>query len=319
MTYRLAGKQFLLTYPHLDCENELFRDLLLAIRLPRAIAHWIICREPHADGSPHMHLYLLFNERVDIRDGPSVLTINGIRPNNAGNIRSPRAAAAYCCKGDNYITDSGEWLAQYLPKLQLLPYDLLAKHSTKAAFLEAATKQLGWTAVKAYGNLLTFADYHYSSTIEQYNSPYPADSFCAPAELTAAIHRELHANRPKSIVLVGPSRYGKTAWARSLGTHVYMKSSLNFNTWNTDLQYLILDDIPWSAMKRYQKDIIGGQSQFTANEKYSKKRTILFGKLTIIIANDHPIAWDDMDKHYYESYFVDNTVICNVSDKLFRV
>lgn len=318
-SYRLSGKQFLLTYPHLDCENEVFRDLLLGIRLPRAIQHWIICTEPHADGTPHMHLYILFTDRIELRNGLELFTINGVRPNNAGNIRSPRAAAAYCCKGSNYITDNPEWLAQYVPKLQLLPHDMLAKHSTKEAFLDAALRQLGWTGAKAFNSLQSLADYHYSSSSESYTSPYPANSFCPPTELATTVHRELHADRPRTIILVGPSRYGKTAWARSLGVHVYMKSNLNFNIWNNNLQYLILDDIPWPCLKRYQKDLIGGQERFTANEKYSRKRTITFGKLTILITNDHPISWDDMDMHYYNSYFVNNTIVCDVNEKLFRV
>jgi len=52
-------------------------------------------------------------------------------------------------------------------------------------------------------------------------------------------------DRPLSLILEGPSRTGKTAWARSLGVHNYISGHLDFNakSYSNNVTYNVIDDI----------------------------------------------------------------------------
>ena len=52
-------------------------------------------------------------------------------------------------------------------------------------------------------------------------------------------------NRHKSLIIEGPSRIGKTQWARSLGIHNYICGHMDFNPtrFSNDVDYNIINDI----------------------------------------------------------------------------
>ncbi|KAF5931503.1 hypothetical protein HYC85_027674 [Camellia sinensis] len=50
-------------------------------------------------------------------------------------------------------------------------------------------------------------------------------------------------HRPKSIIIEGPSRIGKTCWARSLGPHNYYSGHIDLRDHKNDAFYNIIDDV----------------------------------------------------------------------------
>lgn len=100
-------------------------------------------------------------------------------------------------------------------------------------------------------------------------------------------------DRPRSLILVGVSRLGKTEWARSLGPHMYWNGYFDLSLWNDDADYAIFDDISTDNFKQY-KQWLGAQRQFTATDKYMRKRQLLWGKPCIFLANQIP-DFDDRD------------------------
>lgn len=116
-----------------------------------------------------------------------------------------------------------------------------------------------------------------------------------PAEMTDWVTNEMTKPvRPKALVVWGPTRTGKTQWARSLGQHTYMSTLFNADDIDTECEYAIFDDIPIEFMKNSYKawfgkclhnilslhlllttlSTIGAQETFTITDKYQKKRTI---------------------------------------------
>lgn len=94
--------------------------------------------------------------------------------------------------------------------------------------------------------------------------------------------------RPKSLILIGPSRSGKTEWARSLGKHMYFNNLLNLDDWNEDADYIILDDFSSDILKYLPswKCFFGGQKQFVLTDKYRGKKTVHWGKPMIWLSNE---------------------------------
>ena len=58
--------------------------------------------------------------------------------------------------------------------------------------------------------------------------------------------------RAKCLILVGPTRLGKTQWARHLfpDNHMYFRGMTNIRKWRDDAALLVLDDIPGSSSPR---------------------------------------------------------------------
>lgn len=97
--------------------------------------------------------------------------------------------------------------------------------------------------------------------------------------------------RPRSLVLVGTSRLGKTQFARALGEHAYIA-----NQWNLDaldglsssfwsFGYVVFDDIEWDSLKSSAKSWFGSQRDFSVSDKYRRKRRVAGGVPSLLLVN----------------------------------
>lgn len=96
--------------------------------------------------------------------------------------------------------------------------------------------------------------------------------------------------RPRGLVLYGATRLGKTVWARSLGKHAYFGGLFNLDEFNAiDCQYAVFDDINggFGYFPSY-KQWLGGQYEFTVNDKYKHKMSVRWGKPSIWLCNTDP-------------------------------
>jgi len=91
------------------------------------------------------------------------------------------------------------------------------------------------------------------------------------------------------LVLWGPSRLGKTTWARSLGRHAYFGGLFCLDEPISGCDYAVFDDINGGIgfLPSY-KWWLGYQHQFYATDKYKGKKLITWGKPSIWCANDDP-------------------------------
>ena len=81
-----------------------------------------------------------------------------------------------------------------------------------------------------------------------------------------------------SLILWGPTKLGKTIWARSLGNHSYFNTVINFDQYDPDCDYAIFDDIGGFKFFPSYKAWLGCQEEFDVNEKYKRKKTYTLGK-----------------------------------------
>lgn len=120
--------------------------------------------------------------------------------------------------------------------------------------------------------------------------------------------------RPKSLIIWGPSQLGKTLVARSFGRHSYFADLFNLDEFDADADYAVFDDMRKGFREFNYKGFLGGQHQFNASDKYKKKRTILFGKPSVMLLNDDPLK---MNKGYVDiDWLMRNTVIVHVDSPI---
>lgn len=89
------------------------------------------------------------------------------------------------------------------------------------------------------------------------------------------------------MILISPSRYGKTEYARALGSHIYWNGMVNLDDWNDDAGYAIFDDFDWNFIPS-KKGFLGAQKSFTLTDKYRKKKTVTWGNPCIVLCNEMP-------------------------------
>jgi hypothetical protein len=131
--------------------------------------------------------------------------------------------------------------------------------------------------------------------------------------------------RPKSLLLIGKTRIGKTEWARSLGEHVYWNGTYNLAKWDDDAEYIILDDWKWSFNKGdytsskvdMWKSIIGCQREFELHDKFMRKRTCYGPKPCIILCNNESDPRIGMD-YELKQWFCGNVIIIELFEKLYK-
>lgn len=124
-------------------------------------------------------------------------------------------------------------------------------------------------------------------------------------------------SRAKCLFLIGPSKLGKTHWARSIvQPHVYWKNMVNLDEWNPDAKLIIFDDFEkWEFMPN-PKGYLTQAGQCTVTDKYRKKRTINVNMPAIFLSNNMPMIGtmplcDD-------DYWKDNGFFCRVYDKMYK-
>lgn len=87
-------------------------------------------------------------------------------------------------------------------------------------------------------------------------------------------------------MLVGPSKTGKTQWARSLGRHIFFREQYNMDLYDRDASYVIFDDLQMERVHGL-KCWLGSMGQFSDVDKYREKTALVWGpkKCCIILCN----------------------------------
>lgn len=313
--FRFNAKKVFLTYPQCPLTpDELYAAL--SLNIPPA-SSYTIGREQHQDGHPHLHALWICLSRIDTRN-ERYFDIRGPDGTNYHPHivvpRSVKACDTYCRKDGDFITsaiscDADDWGS------------IIANSTCCSDYLSRIRSAYPRIYATQLSNLEYSGARLFQSEPIAYDSPYtnfsPPDSCVEWA--SEFLYRPHPGGRLKSLYIEGPTRTGKTEWARSLGPHIYfnnMYSLSEFISTYKSAEYVIFDDIPFERLPAW-KAFVGCQNSFSFADKYHRKFTVLeWSKPSIFIVNP------DMSYNSYENrgkwdYFRDNCITCVTSNKFF--
>lgn len=115
----------------------------------------------------------------------------------------------------------------------------------------------------------------------------PFERCATPCEPTLTVANRPQ-GRPKSLLLWGGTRLGKTLLARALGKHSYFGGMWNVREFDKDCEYAVFDDLHRGLLDLDYKEWLGGQHQFSTTDKYHKKISVSWGRPCIYISNKDP-------------------------------
>lgn len=309
-SFRLSAKNLFLTYPNCGSKDACFE--FLKTKFADCAKYILVAQETHQSGEPHLHCVVSLARKSNFKR-PDCLDFDGFH----GDYKAARdlgASVTYCKKDDPNPLVFGE--------LEL---------STKRKWMDCANAESFDSFMDAVANTDYKSYVLFNDKIEQfarkkfkqqpllYTDPFPSSWLPNTQMDSWALDNIVNwtpsqAIRPKSLILVGDSRLGKTAWARKHGEHVYYNG-----TWNMDkldslsesTKYIVWDDLfNWDAFN--YKQWLGGQWEFDVTGKYRKPRTVVgWGRPSIVCCNALP-------NHLDNQWVRDNCLIVYVRFPLFQ-
>lgn len=314
--FRLNTQRVFLTYAQADFEKQALFDFLVALRTSDdhngiATAKVLVAKEFHQDQGTHYHCYVEFDRKINVRN-ERLFDFSGKHP-NIQTVRSVKNVIKYCTKEDQEPLCNFEYDVQERTVLDILRTAIAEGKSINDAVDEALTEDP--TALRYYSNLHSYVAAR--AVQDKTKEPlYALDGF------KISVADRLRLNRFKSDVetmergdrmgvkslwLIGPSRFGKTALARSIGKHWYMQGVWCVdNLSDSEHVYGVLDDIPWDSLKFQYRSLLGCQRDVTYTDKYRAKKTFKMGYPVIVCSNELPVFteeernWLRVNVEFYE-------------------
>lgn len=101
--FRMNAKQFILTFPQCDTKKEVAVERLQQ-KWKDELKGYIVCEEQHKDGTPHLHVFLLFNKKKNVKSKDFFDFIGG-KHGSYEVARSVRGSVEYVTKAGNYVVE----------------------------------------------------------------------------------------------------------------------------------------------------------------------------------------------------------------------
>lgn len=269
-------------------------------------AECIIGREEHEDGGIHLHAFVDFGRQYSTVN-PRQFDVAGCHPNILSCRKTPE-------KMYDYATKDGEIVAgglqrpdgSELPPTRDVWHEIILAE-TRERFFELCAELAPGALCRSFTSLRAYADWKYRPLRLPYETPndyvFSTDRF---PELDDWVRSNLEGHVPgrrgKSLVLIGESRLGKTAWARSLGDHNYFGGLFCLDDFEEDKKYAVFDDMQ-GGLEFFHgyKFWLGHQAQFYATDKYRGKKLITWGKPAIWCSNTDPRADKGADADWLDA------------------
>jgi len=282
--FRLSAKCIFLTYAQCTLTKEQVLEHLQSLK---PIDKYVIAIENHQDGNPHIHAMIQFKHKFDTKDC-RIFDILNFHPKIEAT-RKLKECYAYCTKEDD------------APLQSIPPFEFKEKRKWEEAF-DTQNKQDFLTKIKEISprdyilnleRIQYCAEHIFKKDLPVFTPKYNLDSFTIPHTIRVW-QDQFTDDRPKSLLIIGDSRLGKTQLIRTLYPHAtYWYSMINLETFNPTCPIVIFDDFDWDKIP-CKKGWLGAQHTIVVSDKYKKKQTIEWGRPCVILTNDDPVlsAWE---------------------------
>lgn len=103
-----------------------------------------------------------------------------------------------------------------------------------------------------------------------------------------------------------------------------MCGMFDLDVWDSAARYIVLDDFDFEFFPGMRKALWGAQKQFTVNDKFKRKRSVVWGKPLIWCCNEAGSPFEALDKrgNYLlkgseREWFQDNCVEITITEKMY--
>lgn len=309
--FRVAAKSLFITYPRCDLSKEVCLELLQnmlassAFHNEVAMREYCIGRETHQDGGFHLHVFVTFDRKLDIRSARTfdMLYEGIVYHGNIQSVRNRGAVMDYVRKGGDYIENvrSSEHVFERL-------HGCTSAEEVMKAMIEEKPRDWYINGQKILENWeLTQKK---NARRQCFQSIYPRENFCVPQIVSdwMEFNAMRTGTRSKLLILCGGTCLGKTAMIRAIcSNHGYFRESFNIRKWDDAWSWIVFDDCDWDTFPA-KKPILCAMGECEITDKYVKRTTLIADKPAIWICNELPML---------DTYWQANTIVCLVNERLY--
>nr|WLD30031.1 AL1 [Begomovirus spathoglottis 1] len=301
--FQINAKHYFLTYPLCSLSKEEALDQLLHTITPTNKLFIKISRELHENGEPHLHVLMQFQGKYRCTNQRF---FDLVSPTRSAHFHPNIQGAKSSSDVKSYIDKDGDTLewGTFQVDGRSARGGLQTANDAYARALNTGNKSEALSVLRElapkdfilqFHNLNSNLDRIFAPPAEAYISPFLSSSFDqVPSELEEWVCNNIMSAaarpfRPRSIIIEGDSRTGKTLWARSLGPHNYLCGHLDLSPkiYSNDAWFNVVDDVDPHYLKHF-KEIIGAQRDWQSNTKYGKPVQIKGGIPSIVLCNPGP-------------------------------
>lgn len=324
-SYDFNGRHMMVTYANCPIEDpkEFYR--LLKERVP-AETEVYGCQERHVSGRVHYHAVMRLPKRYHWRDARSVLLISQGEKGEERqslNISKPQyrqrvdqfleACQTYCEKDSNPVL--------FGKRIEAALGREAERRRVFRDVVEAATAEEARELIRKHDPFLFVTRW---PAIDAFLKSKPAARVPASALLGFEVQpwrvpdemeqwKRDHVDRPKTgrssrrpLVIVGPAKAGKTAWAINFGDPVVMDGQWNLRNVFEGATHVVVNDVnplqfgPTGAS--YWRQVLGGQPSFEAHDRYAATRKVRWDLPVIWTSNydNSPLNYPEVAEYLYQ-------------------
>jgi len=285
------GTFFFLTFPKSGLEVDFVKTYF---HVSEGVIELEVVKELHEDGSPHLHVLLHYGKQVEMTRGRASCggEVPNIKSVPRGDVHRVRA---YIKKSP--VNFRSTWLKSkdsgWTKVLDMPSID-------EAIELAQGLQPRDYVLFRPQMEIGLAAHFKKKNPIV-WTSRYLEDQFRVSEQMRLwlnGMRRSDEVGRKRSLILIGPSRVGKTEWARCLGSHFYMNGSWNLGCFREDVEYGIFDDLEFGMFKYFKQFMGCQQSEFSVSDKFIRNSVIRFGKPCIWLCNEDIDSWKMSSRMY---------------------
>nr|QTE03611.2 MAG: replication-associated protein [Gemycircularvirus] len=283
-------------------------------------AECIVAREVHpTTGGVHLHVFVDFGRKFRSRS-VRVFDVEGRHPNVVPSRGTPEKGYDYAIKDGDVVAGGLErpeprgGMSVGAQKISNIAH--LCETTTE--FLELFDEMDRGNLIKGFTNIRSYADWRYRPEAPEYKAPGGITFVGGDVDGRDEWLR-------KCLVVYGPTRMGKTLWARSLGKHVYFGGQFSGKvafSESESAEYAVFDDMRGGICFFHMwKDWLGCQSEFMIKEMYRDPRLLKWGKVSIWLANRDPREEMRCSKDFTDGdidWLEGNCIFVEVNETIFR-
>lgn len=280
-------------------------DFLVSKELVDELNYHIVAKEEVS--TPHLQGYTVFKKSLRMAAVKKLFQTNRVHLEAR---KGTHEEAADYCKKDGEYKEFGN-VAEHAKKKTASAWSLLkdaTSYDEACSLLESGSPR-DWYIQG--DNIRANLKRKFTEAFPVYDPKYT--DFDIPQELQDWLDN-WEEERTPCLFLIGPSRLGKTTWARSIiQPHTYWKMQIDLATFNPESKLIIFDDIDWKLLSYSAKGWLTQAGEFTATDKYHKKRIINVTFPAIFICNEYPV-WTNKAEY---DYWMANGKFVEINKKLF--
>lgn len=281
--FRINSQQIFLTYPQCPLTPQ---EVLDSISKEEELEYYIVAQEQHKDGNKHIHAYLLFKKKLNIKNEKKFdIKLEGktYHPNMQG-VRSWKNVIKYVTKDGNYVTNYTKEVIDKIVNDNMKVGELY----TKARELAKEKKVSEALGVLEHSKTVRDLVIHGNAITKNLRSL--AVKRKAPEYELEDFRVDFQWNRNKTLVMWGPTDTGKTSLAKALLPKALFIRHIDRLKEYDEEEYegLILDDMSFKHWPREaQIHLVDIENDSQINVKHGMA-VIPAGTPRIITTNNMP-------------------------------